>query len=242
MLALTVVVTAPLTWRAATLRVDRTDHGLVVRNLWRTYRLPWAEVVAYERRWSLLTSGRWYRAYCPVAVTRRRRVPLLALAGDESWADRRLPPPAAPGDPAGAPGASRGIRPPTGARVLLTLRALLATVPSWLLLLAGAWAFAVVAAAAAYGAYRAWTVALRPEPDALVVRNLARTSRVPWGAVTGTLVMPGGSSWSPYSHVALQRGNDVVALDALPAWRREGYDELLRWLAASRRQPAGRQP
>ena len=81
-LALVVAATAALVWRGATLRAELTADEVLARNLLRTHRLARADVVAWERRRSLLVSTRWVDGICPVAVTRSGRVTLLALPED----------------------------------------------------------------------------------------------------------------------------------------------------------------
>ena len=78
-LALAVAVTAVLLFRAATIRVDEDDEGLVVRNVFTTRRVRWADVVSFHERRAFLVSARWRDTVVPVVVTRRGSVPLLAM-------------------------------------------------------------------------------------------------------------------------------------------------------------------
>ncbi len=62
-------------WRGATVRVVETGEGLVVRNPFRTYVLPWADVErVVEAESSLLHLD------CPAVVANGRTVRLLAMA------------------------------------------------------------------------------------------------------------------------------------------------------------------
>lgn len=92
-LVLVVAATAVAGWRAGTLRVDFGDDEVVVRNLFRTRRVPRSEVLAWEYRRSWLVSTRWVRGTCPVAVTRSERVTVLAWPEDRPvrpwWARTR---------------------------------------------------------------------------------------------------------------------------------------------------------
>ena len=61
----------------AAMRVRLDDNGVVVRNLMRTYRVPWADVRGFT-----LDDRFPYRAYLDVADG--REIPLLAIT-DEPW-------------------------------------------------------------------------------------------------------------------------------------------------------------
>lgn len=65
-----------LAWRrAGDVRVEAGDDGLTVVNPFRTHRVRWDEVEWFERR-----RVRWVaKVVCPVAVTARGRVTLLAM-------------------------------------------------------------------------------------------------------------------------------------------------------------------
>lgn len=63
-------------WRALTLAFVLTSEGAVVRNPWRTYRVPWTEVV--EITDAAVSSVNW--AICPALRLRGRRRPLPVCA------------------------------------------------------------------------------------------------------------------------------------------------------------------
>ena len=78
--ALTVLALAVAgVWRGATARVSESADGLVVRNLFRTYVIRWADVTEVDRCGFLVA---WEDATpCLRVRGRRRRVPLLAMTG-----------------------------------------------------------------------------------------------------------------------------------------------------------------
>lgn len=65
--------------RGARISVVADEHGLVVRNVFRTREVAWRDVTGFTTRTSWLIRTRYRAAVCPVAETRYGNVLLTAM-------------------------------------------------------------------------------------------------------------------------------------------------------------------